>query len=273
VHEILLVARDTAERLVLAPLARRAARARSAFPGASHVLALLTESRVAAAVMDGASLNEEADANLSAPVGTGHSVSGPAQVEAARLRTIRDWNEGMAPAAETAPIVSARRYRSARRGATCVYSVAVVSPDGRAQHRELVAMHDSSAKPPTSRSASAARRAFARWIESRGPEVRRAAISTTEFTVADAIARYRAATAALERREHAMTRARPSTSRQLVQAGLFDSRAIRAHQARRQSTGALLEESEARIASLEAALNVTVSVKLAALLWHYCPDL
>jgi superfamily II DNA or RNA helicase len=50
VHEIALVAADTAERLVVAPLVARAVRARS-MPGGSPLLAVLAESRVADAVM------------------------------------------------------------------------------------------------------------------------------------------------------------------------------------------------------------------------------
>ncbi len=50
VHEIALVAADTAERLVVAPLVARAIRARSV-PGRSPLLAVLAESRVADAVM------------------------------------------------------------------------------------------------------------------------------------------------------------------------------------------------------------------------------
>jgi superfamily II DNA or RNA helicase len=50
VHEIALVAADTAERLVVAPLVARAVRARSV-PGGSPMLAVLAESRVADAVM------------------------------------------------------------------------------------------------------------------------------------------------------------------------------------------------------------------------------
>jgi superfamily II DNA or RNA helicase len=50
VHEIALVAADTAERVVVAPLVARAARTR-AVPGGSPMLAVLAESRVADAVM------------------------------------------------------------------------------------------------------------------------------------------------------------------------------------------------------------------------------
>jgi superfamily II DNA or RNA helicase len=55
VHEIALVAADTAERLVVAPLVARAARTR-ARPGGSPLLAVLAESRVADAVMTTATL-------------------------------------------------------------------------------------------------------------------------------------------------------------------------------------------------------------------------
>jgi hypothetical protein len=270
VHEILLVARDTAERLVLAPLARRAARARSALPGASEVLTLLSESRVAAAVMEGAGLTEEQDSTAAAAVSS-QATSAEADVEAARLRTIREWNDGT-PRPGASPVVGLIRQERPRCGATCLYIVALVGPNGDTQHSEVVAVRDSLALCPTSTGAGAATQAFERWLQSREPEVRHAVSFTAGPGLEKVVARYRASIAALERREQAMCRARPSVSRQLVQAGLFDARAVRAQQVRRQSTEALLEESEARIASLEAALNVTVSVKLAAFLWHYCPD-
>jgi SNF2 family DNA or RNA helicase len=53
VREMILVASDTAERLVLAPLARRALRAQALAPAATHLAASLSESRVAGAIMDG----------------------------------------------------------------------------------------------------------------------------------------------------------------------------------------------------------------------------
>ncbi len=96
VHEILLIAGDTAERLVLAPLAKRASRARSAMPGASRLVNALTESRVAAAVMDGEPIlqadREQTDAPEMLPaVVPPLSLHEQAECEARRLRTQREW--------------------------------------------------------------------------------------------------------------------------------------------------------------------------------------
>lgn len=276
VHEILLVARDTAERLVLAPLARRAARARSALPGASHVLALLTESRVAAAVMDGAPIEEAGD-----PPGTGSDFTAPAsgasQREAERLRAVRRWTpasqaRGPARIAKAGPLVTRTRRMPGVRGATCLYCVSLIAPGGRVEHSELIAMRDTEASPPASSSFAATRRALDHWIGTRERHVRRAVVSASRARLADVSARHETWVTSLERRERAMVQSRPSAARQLVQAGLFDRRAIRTHQAQRRSAGALLEESEARIASLNAAMNVSTSVELTAVLWHRTCD-
>ena len=95
VHEILLIADDTAERLVLAPLAKRAARARSAMPGASRLVNALTESRVASAVMDGELI--VAQAGLSGldpacrPSRRRSGCTSRPSDEARRLRAYREW--------------------------------------------------------------------------------------------------------------------------------------------------------------------------------------
>ena len=49
----MLVAADTAERLVLAPLAKRAARARARMPTDARLFDMLSESQVASAILEG----------------------------------------------------------------------------------------------------------------------------------------------------------------------------------------------------------------------------
>jgi hypothetical protein len=98
VHEILLVAGDTAERLVLAPLARRAAGARYSTAGASQFFSSLTESRIAAAVLAG----EQVRAN---------DTSGQRPAEQADRLTLR--NEATA---EMHRVAARRRWRAQSSG-------------------------------------------------------------------------------------------------------------------------------------------------------------
>src|SRR6185436_5636155 len=91
VHEIMLVASDTAERLVLAPLIQRAARAGALTQSGGRLLDRLSESHVASAILEGTSidvppLSLEAE-TISAPVGL---VRG-AQDEATRIGQLRTW--------------------------------------------------------------------------------------------------------------------------------------------------------------------------------------
>ena len=95
VHEILFVADDTAERLVLAPLAVRAASGGAAAPFLSRLADVLTESRVAAAVMDGTPLQAP---ETSAPgpgvdltVSAAPSLREEARAEADRIAQQRVW--------------------------------------------------------------------------------------------------------------------------------------------------------------------------------------
>lgn len=272
VHEILLVARDTAERLVLAPLARRAARARAAVSSTSRVLDLLTESRVAAAVMEGAAIDDVLEPRAPEPALAAPTAA--AECEAARLRTIREWLTASsgprnAPRVRAGPLITVARRGGGLAGATCLYRVALTASSGQVTHGELIALRDAFAVPPAASTCGAAREALDRWRRTREPLVRQVAADVSASRIDEVTALHEAAIASLERREAAMARARPSAARELVQPGLFDRRAVRAQQAGRQSAGALLEESDAQLASLERSRALTTSVELVALMWHF----
>jgi superfamily II DNA or RNA helicase len=89
VHEIALVSSTAAERLVLAPLARRAAHLRHA-AGPAQMLTTLSESRVAEAVMSGEPLALERDHGEWRDTETRHlDLRGEATVEAERVEALR----------------------------------------------------------------------------------------------------------------------------------------------------------------------------------------
>ena len=182
VHEILLVADDTAERLVLAPLAKRASRARSAMPGASRLVNALTESRVAAAVMDGEPIlranREQTDApEMSPAVVPPLSLHEQAECEARRLRTQREWITASGGHHDGASLrVSALRIgrSNLRPGLICVYTLTLSTERGDAVHTELAAVHEPCDGPIGARTPAASRRVIREFVEAREPAVRAA---------------------------------------------------------------------------------------------------
>lgn len=226
VHEILLVASDTAERLVLAPLLRRAASARAATPGSAGLFASMTESRVAAAILEGGTPPEGAEASeprccSNAPP----ELRAEAEAETTRLLLHRKWSGHSLPppsrAREHGPVLS----RFGRR-ALVVLALTIRSPHRGAVHSELIAVRfecDASIAD-VARLESAARLHIAARLRHTHEEIVRG-----HATVADAG----------RRREEIIASVLPETTRQLVQAGLFDRRSLRAANTRA-GTGALL---------------------------------
>jgi hypothetical protein len=71
---------------------------------------------------------------------------------------------------------------------------------------------------------------------------------------------------ALERRERTIASALPSTARVLVQAGLFDRRAMSALEAKQHLSGVLLEASDDRLRALGRSKALVVTAELTAVL-------
>jgi hypothetical protein len=83
-------------------------------------------------------------------------------------------------------------------------------------------------------------------------------------------AAHRTVTAALDRRECAIAAVVPAAARQLVQAGLFDRRAVRAADARRRAAGTRRADAQDRLHALRASDRLTVSFDVAAKLFVGC---
>jgi superfamily II DNA or RNA helicase len=277
VHEIVLVADDTAERLVLAPLARRAAIARTSVPGRSRLLDLLTESRVADAVLE-ATVLTEADGDREMPEGFGDSgldaVPAPidlrdeALAEVARLRIHRAWIGRAAERGVAGIAASAIRVGKGRTppGFVCIYALSLAGDDGAVAHAQVVAVHTSGEPVRMPRTAMEVRRLVRRFVESRGTAVREAV--TDRFAgLADLVAAdVGRAVSSLERREQGLAAATPSAARQLVQAGLFDQRAVRADAARRRAAVVQMDDVERQLGALKAARRLAFRLDLRAVL-------
>ncbi len=249
VHEVLLVAADTAERLVLAPLARRIAAARRSTSAGSRLFESLTESRVAAAVLRGDPIEPDVDA---APVQPGNTdLRTEAFEEVQRLSLRREWRARSAGiehacAAQRRLLARVGRSRSStlRPGSIVVFTIVLRNRPGEIVHAELI---------PVALCDDADERTARRHVEH--------AAAGGLARAADA---HRLVTAALRAREQAIAAVGASAARALVQAGLFDRRALLAAQAERRTSAALAAEAQDRIAALRAADALTVSLDLTA---------
>ncbi|MBA3231206.1 MAG: DEAD/DEAH box helicase [Acidobacteria bacterium] len=263
VHEILLVARDTAERMVLAPLAARARRARSALEHTSRVLDLLTESRVAAAVMDGESLPGDPSADGEPPASPWE---GAAIAEADRIGLLRHLHSSTSKLQPYSDVVVCGPVRRGRvREVVAVYGTELVARGGRVEHTEVQGVR-AAVQAEIPRTAAALRAWAAAWLGEEEPRLREQFLAGISDRLTDIAAGHQEAVAALQRRERAIAAQFSSVARDLVQAGLFDRRAIRASEARRRVSRELLEASEVRQTGLSNASELTPRLRLLALI-------
>lgn len=274
VHEIVLIADDTAERVVLAPLARRAAIARSSPIGRSTLLDLLTESRVAGAVMEGHPVDDAPAPTSGADAGfdaASANLRDEAAAEAARLRSHRGWqgDATAGTAARNVVVASAMRVRRGdlAPGVVCVYALSLISADNSVAHAELIAARAAMGVKNVPRTPNDVRR-FVHWFVAAREAAVDDGISRTAAARSAAISMdIRRAIDALERRERAIAVTLPSTAQQLVQAGLFDRRALLARAARTRAAGEQHLEIRRALDGLAGARDLSASLDLRAVLF------
>lgn len=237
VHEIALVAADTAEALVLAPLARRAAGWRHTGTQ-SRLLELLTESRIARAIFE-RTLPEVPEPGAEGISTAVIDLRAEAEAEVARLmrrRQMLDLPDRLADI-----FISTLRRSSLPPGIILLFNLQVSTPLGDVVARRPAAVQVSLATSTWSR-----RRAhIERHLSELLPHVL-AAVSPT----IDALGRqylasvqplFNAANIHLQFRAQAILEACESAARQLVQIGLFDRRSVRAA-AQQQAARSVLQE-------------------------------
>ena len=256
VHEIALVARDTSEQLVLLPLVRRARQSGGFVRGA--LVQRITETQVAAHVLGGAPLDREAaDASCpSIPAGTQRvDLRTEAEEEACRLqllRTVGTWSgPGRAGARDRSgglvPITSIRARAAVLPGRmTVLVVVTIAGGNGERLEQAPIALSLDCDGPAWAK-APAALAAQIEQVLARvhGPIVG-VLSGIIETRVADVGAAYRRVAAALRARDAARASRSRSAARELVQAGLFDRRALRLRIERDRSRQILLEDLAAR---------------------------
>ena len=251
VHELLLVARDTCERLVLAPLVRRA-RAAAVPGGRQSRLVALTESAVADVVMEGTV--DEHNAAAEAIVTSSLDLSAEAACEAERLGVSRRLaRHAGASAGRCGPDdIAITRETGVGGTAVVVVEAALEGADGRRIHTELAAVLVHLAWQRLPRSAAALRKLAADLLTTHTSAVFARVEAHCRPRLAEAARQHQRAMAAAAGREREITSSRPSAARRLVQVGLFDSRGANLLAARRRSATLAVLEREDRLANTTA---------------------
>lgn len=249
VHEILLVANHTSERLVLAPLVRRARVARLPGAAADRLLETLTESAVAAAMMSRG------------------PIAPPPQMESQSLNLDADAVEEVRRCDRMRRLGANRGPRRARlfvcrtRGTEEAFTLCVEGrlddPTGNVVHSSFLPLLVRCRLRRVAAS-SAERRLVARELADGLREVWAAqARNALQDEMATAARLHREATAAIARRDAAiLALRRPAIP--LVQAGLFDSRWIQRRAD--QQTAVVWSEAIARRARDAARVRATFDI-------------
>jgi superfamily II DNA or RNA helicase len=260
VHELALVAAHTAERLVVAPLVTRLAVTGTT---RGRMLDALTESRVAAAVMANVEparvVLEEPAAKPDGAVAPPEDLAAQAVREAARLEHHRGLaarsSRGAEPDAGWRAVASAlARRTSVPSGLYLVFALTLAGADGSRLHAEARLVR-AELQPDHLRQVDGrtARRlqdvAFA-LMQSREAIIR-SVVHQSGHDTRDAVAELEARRLERQRqREKAIAAAfapgQPSAARLLVQAGLFDRRALRAAASHARSAAAHQDEMTER---------------------------
>lgn len=274
VHEIALVAADTAERLVIAPLMIRAARARAAGDVTAHLLDSLTESAVSDLVMTGESLPQIHEGPPS-PTRT-MDLRAEAAAEVARLETVRHWRSrsteqcSRAPRSQPVTVATIRsRKSSLNPGLVLVILLSLADPDGRRVHVEMSVVSIDREGWMPGRDARSLRQAV-RTIDNLAHRFGTRLyghIAVELQGIVSQVEPLRVAAQEMSRmREARLQHELPSAARQMVQAGLFDRRAIVTTSRKRAVYDARIFEMSARLRTLERSTPLVAGVELAGIL-------
>ena len=243
VHEIMLVARHTSERYVLGPLVRRIRAAVNA--GVRTPLASLSESTVASGVLGGAPF--DLTPSTVTPLFEGLSLRDEAEAERSRIT----WLRALASRRPSAHAIPPRDLVIRRDGwwtnvATVLVRTRLEGHGTLLDDRLVVILVTTAAvvRPP---SHSRLRQIADRLVRqlTTGPIASCGALAPG-IQWEDSI---RHAMSALAAREGALTASQTRRHR-MVQAGLFDRRAVHSAQAQERAATLLMQEAHARVAAL-----------------------
>ena len=256
VHAVSIVARDTAEDLVVAKLARRLARVAASLGDRDRLASFLTDARVARSVVAGAVLetNDDADPPVSLPrASPGDYPSGDVAASLARRR--------VPPADDGVVVAGIRRSRLLGPGCVVIVRAAAVCNEGLIAERVFpVRIADPLSTRPATRAAARARAREA--VERAEAALPRIEAASTWF--AEVVAPHRAAVASRIGRERALQHVIVGGGE--VQPGLFDRRALDDLERLRESADERRQEHERRLRVLVASLDARLECVATAVL-------
>ena len=221
VHEIALVARDTAEAVVLSPIARRVMPSYDG--GDRRLIELLTESRVASTIFEGRP--PEPSRSSAAPPVVTPTLAADSIVDALRLQRLRAAlrDTAAASAASHAIAVATLRRWGLAPGVVLVFDVEVIDPAANdILERAVAAVHVEVAGGVWPRRPVHLKTRIAEVL----PAILRAAAPAVDDVAARRLSavrpRFALAASRIAARERRVREETSSAARELVQAGLFE---------------------------------------------------
>jgi len=278
VHAVHLIARDTAESLVVARLVGRARRARTvlgrggaeSFPEEAIAAVVMGSPSAARAVVD-VRRRSGGHTAAGAVVRPPRGLRAAARAEAERLarlrglvRLVQPGESGQRMPAGGGPLAGVlrrrARYPACAPGAILLYRAAIVDAAGRPADTSLVTVLVAGGPPPARSSARAVRGWVTGALERVGRDASREASRVARARLALVARRRRDAAARPLARERTLAEAmRAALARPLVQPGLFDRRAIRRAERDRRAARAHDADAGARVRHLEAGCRLAVA--------------
>ena len=265
VHAITLVARDTAEDLVVANLARRLARVVATLGERDRLGAFLTDARTARLVIAGPAPEDagpavEPTALITRQAALGDE-SGSAAGRLAFRRAPGIRSRERLRRASVIPVSSLRARPGLAPGFVVAIRCAALTEEGEAIATRVVLVHvPSEVARPGSRQAA---RAMAAQVIAHLPETHEA-IPETAAWFARALEQHQQSIDWRVRRETAMRDC--ATAPAPIQPGLFDRRALRAAEDRSNAERLVAADHERRLSALEHARRVCLSSSPVAVL-------
>ena len=237
VHELLLVARHSAEGLVLLPLLRRA---RAAAAGHTHGrLTRLTELMVAAAVITGTAVSDDGcgEESALAPVRFTIEAAGEAKRLSLQRRILQPTR-----AVQNGGVAVSAIGRGPVAAATLLFDVALVDDSGRRVHAEALAVRVDWAwpVPPMHRGM----REFARRISEGAFQIEQLVLERTRLSFDNVRRQHEASEQSVARRGSRIVNTQSAATR-LAQASLFDRRDLSAARRLQNSHEVMLADADA----------------------------
>ena len=264
VHAITLVARDTAEDLVLAGLARRLTRIVASLGDRDRLGAFLTDARTAGLVIGGIPIDDPAGAAmLSASFVERAPATGDVALRSATRMRIAKSLHARAPVSRTSLVVmsSVRSNPHLPSGFVVAFRCEAITADGDVAASRVVLLHLAASLPRPASHAIA--RSIALGAIAAAPDVARVVPDLADW-FADVCKVHQAAVDGRRAREAAMLDRRAASA--LVQQGLFDRRAVRAAAELSETDRAMRDEHQHRIDTLDRSRSLTLACRPAAVL-------